>query len=134
MTGESDPKRAALAIAQHTKVVSVVTDGHRGSHLAGMGASQLVPPHWMPKGPLDTCGAGDAYAAGALYGLLCGASIRGMGYTGARVSSTVISQTGARLKEEDASKLTEVLPMMMFESTRLVVPEGHRLRTKSSSS
>ena len=134
LTGESDPKRAALAIAQHTKVVSVVTDGHRGSHLAGMGASQLVPPHWMPKGPLDTCGAGDAYAAGALYGLLCGASIRGMGYTGARVSSTVISQTGARLKEEDASKLTEVLPMMMFESTRLVVPEGHRLRTKSSSS
>ena len=119
LTGEAAPEAAALALAQHTRVVSVVTDGHRGSHLAGMGASQLVPPYWMPKGPLDTCGAGDAYAAGALYGLLGGASIRGMGYAGARVSSTVISQSGARLKAEDAHKLSEVLPMMMYESTRL---------------
>ncbi len=60
------------------------------------------------------------YAAGALYGLLRGASIRGMGYAGARVSSTVISQRGARLKEEDAQKLAEVLPMLMFEKTKLV--------------
>ena len=50
LTGARKPEDAALDLAQHTKVVSVVTDGHRGSHLAGMGASQLVPPHWMPKG------------------------------------------------------------------------------------
>ena len=104
-------------------MVSVVTDGHHGSHLAGMGTTQLIPPYWMPKGPLDTCGAGDAYAAGVLYGLLRGASIRGMGYTGARVSSTVISQRGARLKTEDAQKLVEVLPMMMYDQTKLIVPK-----------
>jgi len=137
LTGEAEPRGAALNLAQHTKVVSVVTDGHHGSHLAGMGASQLVPAYWMPKGPLDTCGAGDAYAAGAIYGLLSGASIRGMGYSGARVSSTVISQTGARLKREDADKLVEVLPMMMFESTRLVIPgeaseNEKRVRVNSS--
>ena len=123
LTEASTPKSAALALAQHTRVVSCVTDGHRGSHLAGMGACQMVPPYWMPKGPLDTCGAGDAYAAGALYGLLRGASIRGMGYSGARVSSTVISQRGARLKTEDADKLVEVLPMMMYETTKLVIPQ-----------
>merc|ERR1712176_407880 len=123
LTEASTPKSAALALAQHTRVVSCVTDGHRGSHLAGMGACQMVPPYWMPKGPLDTCGAGDAYAAGALYGLLRGASIRGMGYSRARVSSTVISQRGARLKTEDADKLVEVLPMMMYETTKLVIPQ-----------
>jgi sugar/nucleoside kinase (ribokinase family) len=123
LTKASSPKSAALALAQHTRVVSCVTDGHRGSHVAGMGACQVVPPYWMPKGPLDTCGAGDAYAAGALYALLRGASIRGMGYSGARVSSTVISQRGARLKTEDADKLVEVLPLMMYETTKLVTPE-----------
>merc|ERR1712176_70638 len=123
LTCERTPKEAALALAQHTRMVSVVTDGHHGSHLAGMGTTQLIPPYWMPKGPLDTCGAGDAYAAGVLYGLLRGASIRGMGYTGARVSSTVISQRGARLKTEDAQKLVEVLPMMMYDQTKLIVPK-----------
>merc|ERR1712176_708339 len=123
LTCERTPKEAALALAQHTRMVSVVTDGHHGSHLAGMGTTQLIPPYWMPKGPLDTCGAGDAYAAGVLYGLLRGASIRGMGYTGARVSSTVISQRGARLKTEDALKLVEVLPMMMYDQTKLIVPK-----------
>jgi len=117
LTGQATAEQAAAYLARHTRVVSCVTDGVAGSHLAGMGTTQAIPPYWMPKGPLDTSGAGDAYAAGAMYALLGNATIRGMGSAGARVSSTVIQQIGARLKLDDAEKLAEVLPMHMYDQS-----------------
>jgi sugar/nucleoside kinase (ribokinase family) len=54
---------------------------------------------------VDTCGAGDAFAAGVLYALLRGVPLRESGAFGARVASAVISKHGARLCEDDATHL-----------------------------
>ena len=115
-----DARAACSGLAGMSRGVAVVTDGHRGSFLAGMGEVVDVPPFWTQGRPLDTCGAGDAYAAGCMYGLLRGAPLRGMGQAGARVASTVIHQRGARLKMEDAQRLSQVLPAFMFDDSFMV--------------
>lgn len=56
----------------------------------------------MADKPVDTCGAGDAYAAGLIFGYLGGLNVRAMATLGARVASAVIGQMGAGLSEEDA--------------------------------
>jgi fructose-1-phosphate kinase PfkB-like protein len=54
--------------------------------------------------------AGDAYAAGLLYGYLAGADLVSMGRTAARVASAVISKHGAALSADAAAALAESLP------------------------
>uniref|UniRef100_A0A061RV99 PfkB-type carbohydrate kinase n=1 Tax=Tetraselmis sp. GSL018 TaxID=582737 RepID=A0A061RV99_9CHLO len=85
--------------------LAVVTDGSRGAFVAARGRVEHVGPHWAAEPPVDTCGAGDAFAAGFLYGLLKGYNVRSMAAFGAQVASCVISRFGARLKEEDAVRL-----------------------------
>jgi sugar/nucleoside kinase (ribokinase family) len=65
---------------------------------------------------VDTCGAGDAYAAGVLYSLLRGVSLPQSGAFGARVASAVISRYGARLCEEDATNLAAVFEVAFLEA------------------
>ncbi|KAM7274334.1 hypothetical protein ACFE04_028998 [Oxalis oulophora] len=61
-----------------------------------------------PCVPVDTCGAGDAYASGILYGLLRGVSdLKRMGNLAARIASTVVGQQGTRLGIQDAISLAE---------------------------
>lgn len=96
----------AMMLASHT-TMAVVTDGSHGAYVAGLGRVEHIAPHWAAEKPVDTCGAGDAYAAGVLYGLLQGFDIQSMGRFGARVASAVISRHGARLKKEDALHLIE---------------------------
>merc|ERR1719160_1241945 len=79
--GSEDVATASAALAGMCPLVAT-TDGHKGSCLYGMGRTHNVPPHWMPAPPVDTCGAGDAYAAGVLYALLQGAGLDGMGRAG----------------------------------------------------
>lgn len=102
-------QEAALALGPHCKV-AIVTDGANGSCISAMGLLQVVPPCWNSDTPLDTCGAGDGYAAGALYGLLCGYDIANIGRAGARVASSVILKQGAALSSEEAFELVQTLP------------------------
>lgn len=83
-----------------------VTDGSRGSYVVSQGQLQHVAPHWSDRPPVDTCGAGDAYAAGLLFGMLVGLDVAGMADVGAKVASTVIGRCGARLSRVDADRLT----------------------------
>ena len=48
-----------------------------------------MPPYWATDAPVDTCGAGDAYAAGVLWAYLRGMGVSAMGRAGARVASQV---------------------------------------------
>lgn len=106
----SDGRASALALAQLCPVV-VVTDGSRGSSICALGQVHVIPPHWTPHGPLDTCGAGDAYAAGFLYAhAMVGHDLRTSGEFGARVASAVIAQFGPHLGDEDAAALVAQLP------------------------
>ncbi|KAL4458478.1 hypothetical protein ABPG75_013343 [Micractinium tetrahymenae] len=104
-TGE----QLALGLGPHCSVV-VVTDGDRGSYMTALGQLHCVPPCWLEEAPVDTCGAGDAYAAGLLYGYLRHMDLVSMGRTAARVASAVISKHGATLTPDAAAALVQALP------------------------
>jgi sugar/nucleoside kinase (ribokinase family) len=102
---DSTPEQATKHLNQFCPLVSV-TDGPRGSYIGLRGEVVFIPP--APCVPVDTCGAGDAYAAGVLYGLLRGVpDVKGMGDLAARVAAVVVGQQGTRLKEEAALELAE---------------------------
>lgn len=60
---------AAAAALASLASIAVVTDGCRGAVVAALGEVAVVPPHWAAKGPVDVCGAGDAYAGGIVYAI-----------------------------------------------------------------
>ncbi|RDX70721.1 hypothetical protein CR513_50014, partial [Mucuna pruriens] len=97
--------QSSLYLSHFVPLVSV-TDGPRGSYIGVKGEVVYIPPY--PCVPVDTCGAGDAYASGILYGLLRGTSdLRSIGTLAAKVAATVVGQQGTRLRISDAHKLAE---------------------------
>jgi sugar/nucleoside kinase (ribokinase family) len=86
---------------------AVVTDGSRGSVIVAGGALHVVPPCWAASAPVDTCGAGDAYAAGFLYGLVTGLPVRRAGELAAAAASAVIARPGPELPMAAAAALVE---------------------------
>lgn len=107
--GEVDGQAAAAALAQLCPMC-VVTAGSKGSYVCAVGEVHQVPPFWLPQGPVDTCGAGDAYAAGWLYAMLSGYDLRTAGEFASRVASAVIGRYGPHLGDEDAEELVSELP------------------------
>ncbi|KAL5568283.1 hypothetical protein UlMin_024858 [Ulmus minor] len=102
---KESPVSATRYLSHFVPLVSV-TDGPRGSYIGVKGESVYIPP--SPCVPLDTCGAGDAYASGILYGILRGVSnLKGMGILASRIASTVVGQQGTRLRVQDAVKLAK---------------------------
>ncbi|KAJ9185629.1 hypothetical protein P3X46_005235 [Hevea brasiliensis] len=103
------PEESAISAARylsHFVPLVSVTDGPRGSYIGVKGEAVYIPP--FPCVPVDTCGAGDAYASGILYGILRGISdLKGMGTLAARIAATVVGQRGTRLRVHDALKLAE---------------------------
>lgn len=87
----------------------VVTRGSAGSCIAALGRLNVVPPHWAEEAPVDTCGAGDAYAAGFLHAYMRGFTVRQMGELGAECASSVLGQQGPKLEEKDAKSLVTSL-------------------------
>lgn len=102
-------ERCALELGSHCSLVCV-TDGSAGSAIAALGELHVVPPHWTESPPVDSCGAGDAYAAGFLYGYLKGFDVNNMGRTAARTASAVIAHQGATLSEVSAAYIVSGLP------------------------
>lgn len=106
---EEAGERAALALAELCPV-AVVTAGSKGSYVCAMGEIHAVPPYWLPQGPVDTCGAGDAYMAGFTYAMMAGYDARTAGEFASRVASAVIGRYGPHLSDEDAEDLVGQLP------------------------
>lgn len=99
----TSPALAAKQLSRCCPLVSV-TDGAHGSYIGMKGEVVYIPP--VECVAVDTCGAGDAYAAGVLYGLLRGVpDLKGVGDLAARVASVVVGQQGTRLSEEHAKDL-----------------------------
>ncbi|RWR80615.1 hypothetical protein CKAN_00926300 [Cinnamomum micranthum f. kanehirae] len=105
LSSKENPISAARYLSHFVPLVSV-TDGPRGSYIGIKGEDIYVPPsHCMP---VDTCGAGDAYASGILYGILRGASdLKGIGMLASKVAAVVVGQQGTRLRVQDAVDLAE---------------------------
>ncbi|XP_010273147.1 PREDICTED: uncharacterized protein LOC104608761 [Nelumbo nucifera] len=104
-SSNESPLSATRYLSHFVPLVSV-TDGPRGSYIGVKGESVYIPP--SPCVPVDSCGAGDAYASGILYGILRGASdLKGMGTLAARVASIIVRQQGTHLQVQDAIELAE---------------------------
>ncbi|GFP84918.1 uncharacterized sugar kinase slr0537 [Phtheirospermum japonicum] len=112
---KESPISATRYLSHFVPFVSV-TDGPKGSYIGVKGEAVYIPP--TPCAPVDTCGAGDAYASGILYGLLHGVSdLRGMGALASKVASVVVAQQGTRLRVQDAVKLAESFAFHRESST-----------------
>jgi len=72
--------------------------GERGSIINDWGKITRVKA--KKTRAVDTTGAGDAYAAGILFGILRNMSFEKSGELASHISSKVVEQIGARLKEE----------------------------------
>ncbi len=98
-TGEQEPLNALQAISEMCEVAIVKTgisgalikNGNEVVHVGIMKAARRV----------DTTGAGDFYAAGFLYGLCEGLSLRQCGTIGAITAGKVIEVVGTTFGEEE---------------------------------
>lgn len=115
---ECSAEEAALQLGPYCGMV-VITDGANGSCISAMGRLQVVPPFWASSKPVDTCGAGDGYAAGFLYGFLTGLDPSSMGRFGARVASTVIAKHGGALSPAEAESLVAKTTVMHPQKSAL---------------
>lgn len=132
MTGPATSKAeaAALCLGPHCPMVCV-TDGSAGSVIASLGQMWVIPPHWTQSPPVDTCGAGDAWAAGILYGLLYhqGGDIVSIGNIAARSASAVIAKHGPTLCIEAASSVVPPSDSVLHRANSPMPSDVPRTRT-----
>ncbi len=94
LTGETDyQKGAEFLIAKGVKIVAVKL-GARGCYVTNGHERHLVEA--LKVTTVDTTGAGDAFCAGFLYGLLTGRSLYDCGILGNFVASRCVMKMGAR--------------------------------------
>lgn len=121
------PKESSLSATRylsHLVPLVSVTDGAKGSYIGVKGEAVYIPP--SPCIAVDTCGAGDAYASGILYGILRGVTnLKGIGTFAARVASKVVGQQGTRLRVEDAIELAESFMFLDTSGVGLDVGSDH---------
>ncbi|KAK4362777.1 hypothetical protein RND71_018018 [Anisodus tanguticus] len=114
-SSNESPLSATRYLSHFVPLVSV-TDGPKGSYIGVKGEAIYIPP--SPCVPVDSCGAGDAYASGILYGILRGVSdLKSMGSIAAKVASVVVGQQGTRLRVQDAIGLAESFSVHCRNST-----------------
>jgi sugar/nucleoside kinase (ribokinase family) len=94
LTGESDPERAARALAERLDEV-VVTLGADGA-LWTDGNEVIRVPAVPVEAVQDSTGAGDAFAAGLLAARLAGAEVAEALAAGCRLAARAVQQAGAR--------------------------------------
>ena len=92
---EVDTLETALEMVTNDCAIAAVTRGEKGSVIINSGVRtnvDAVPVEQL----LDTTGAGDAYAAGFLFGFTQGLSMKECGRYGSIAASEIIAQMGPR--------------------------------------
>lgn len=87
--------------------LAFLTDGGNGCHVIENGNATLVPGFKI--NPVDTVGAGDAFAGGALFGLTNGMSPTSAAKWGNYFASRVVEQIGPRLEGSMASHVASIV-------------------------
>ena len=106
MTGESD-SLSAFKKLQATVDTVFLTLGSKGS-LVGKSGHEPMEVKTFPVKAVDTTGAGDLFAAGALYGVLNNHSLEESAVIGSYCAAQVVSHMGGRLplsSHTDAAKI-----------------------------
>jgi sugar/nucleoside kinase (ribokinase family) len=93
---ETDDLAEIARRARDLAPLTAVTRSEKGSLLVPRDGAPVVIAAVPPERLVDTTGAGDAYAAGLLFGLARGARLERAGALGALAASEVISHFGAR--------------------------------------
>jgi sugar/nucleoside kinase (ribokinase family) len=93
LSGTNNNESALRVLSGWCESVAV-TDGEYGSMVSFNGEVAKIAPYSVSA--LDTTGAGDAYAAGLLYGITSGRSIRESGMIASLFSAKVVEQIGSR--------------------------------------
>lgn len=96
-TGEKDGISAFHKLSEKCPNV-VVTFGKNGSMIKHEGTEYKIPSY--PTEAVDTTGAGDMFAGAYFYGLIYDNDVNKAGHLASYASSRVVSQLGARLKED----------------------------------
>ena len=106
LTG-TDNSQEALRLLREWCGGAVITLGGSGALATGDGETVYIDP--FPVEAVDTTGAGDAFAAGFLYGRTTGASLLQCGRLGGYFASRVILRVGPRLHGNVRELLAPVL-------------------------
>jgi len=95
LTGESDAARACLVLTKLGPKVSMITLGEKGVLVCDNGRSTQVPG--IAVSPVvDTTGAGDAFSAGVIAGILEGSNSEEAARLGCAIAAIKIQHLGAR--------------------------------------
>ena len=107
MTGETDSRKAfdKLLVLVDTLFLTL---GSQGS-LAGKSGHDSVQVGTLPIEAVDTTGAGDLYAAGALYGLISDRSLKDSAIIGSYCAAQVVSHIGGRLPTHSHTRIESIL-------------------------
>jgi sugar/nucleoside kinase (ribokinase family) len=93
LSGSQDPERAARFFLEHGVRYAVVKLGEQGCLVMSASETHRLPAHSVSV--VDTTGAGDAFAAGFLLGLLEGRSLRACAALGNAAGARCVSHIGA---------------------------------------
>ncbi|MFT4579617.1 MAG: sugar/nucleoside kinase (ribokinase family) [Nitrospinales bacterium] len=107
MTGESDSLAAFKKLQAMVDTV-FLTLGSKGS-LVGKVGQEPVKVKTFPVKAVDTTGAGDLFAAGALYGILENHSLEESAIIGSYCAAQVVSHMGGRLPLGSHTDATKIL-------------------------
>lgn len=102
-TGQ-EPEIALHSIAKSAEI-SVVKIGKRGSLIKSGETVFVIEP--IKANSIDTTGAGDAYAAGFLYGMINSLSNKQAGDIGSLLASATIETLGARIRDNEWVTISE---------------------------
>jgi sugar/nucleoside kinase (ribokinase family) len=106
LTGTASTHEAMKALRERCRGAAI-TLGGAGAYVTQGDEHIYLDPY--PVQPVDTTGAGDAFAAGFLHGLTSGASLFQCGRLGSYFASRVIQQVGPRLEGDVRAALAPVL-------------------------
>lgn len=104
--GRSDLQECIRELGQMV-ALAFVTHSEQGCYVVEQGRIEHVPG--FPVKPLDTVGAGDAFAGGTLYGLSHGYSPRDSARWGNFLASRVVATIGPRLSEVSLADRDQIL-------------------------
>lgn len=94
LTGKTDYRRGAELLLEKGISIVAVKLGAKGCYVTDGSESHLIEPFKVKV--VSTTGAGDAFCAGFLYGLIKGKSLHECGRIGNFVASRCITEMGAR--------------------------------------
>jgi sugar/nucleoside kinase (ribokinase family) len=103
----ADSNEAALQVLSGWCRGVAVTDGKNGSCVSLDGETTEIAPYSVSA--VDTTGAGDAYAAGLLYGIASGRTIQQSATMASLFSAKVVAQVGPRHSGDIPRELKDLL-------------------------